>query len=466
MKILLINPATPKIVINKEYVAPLSLLYLASTLQENDIDVNVLDLNTYNLVDNVYENIIIREINDFEPSLVGITCLFSGQFSQVLKLSKKIKRTFNDLPIVLGGIHPTMFPEEILSHVDSIDWIVLDEGERTLLQLVKMLENKSYSFNEIDGFAYRENGNVIINKKTSFIEDLDNLAIPAYNLINIEDYYLPTCKNWINHKNLSIKTTFPILTSRSCPMRCTFCSMYLTMGPKHRKRSPQNVVDEIEYLYQTYENQHFSFYDDNLTMDKAGIIKICHEIIKRNIDIHFETPNGVGLAFLDEEIIDALMKAGLTRTTLAIESGSNKIRKIMGKHFSNEKIFEIVNIMKKYKKLYVMAFFIIGMPEDTRETLDETYNMIKAIDVDFPHISNLLVLPHTKIFEQCLRDDLFIEKFDVENYWKTCFYFKGNKRFFIKPYNLSVDELHEYREKFDTLIVDNTKRDNSRCMSV
>ena len=120
--------------------------------------------------------------------------------------------------------------------------------------------------------------------------------------------------------------------------------------------------------------------DDNFALNRKRTIEICSEIIRRGLDIQFETPNGISINTLNEEVLDALVSAGLVRVYLAIESGSEFIRnEIMGKHLSTEKIYEIVGLTKKHKQLHVKAYFIIGMPEETHETLEETYNMIKKI---------------------------------------------------------------------------------------
>ena len=458
MRILLINPPTPDNITNKEYYVPSSLLYLAAVLQKADVEVNILDLNIYHpeKYDNpamFCENIIVDKISDYEPSLVGIGCLFSGQFSSVLNYSKKIKRFFESINIVIGGIHPTIYFFEILTNCPSIDWVIIGEAEESIIALVDMLKEKRYDFDKIDGFAYRENGEVIVNPKKCFISDLDGIPFPAYDLINLKDYYHDTTK-WHNPRKLPINASLPILTSRSCPMRCCFCSMFLVMGTKWRKRSAKNVVDEMEFLYKKYGHRHFSFMDDNLTINKKHILAICDEIAKRKMNIQFETPNGISTLFLDGEILDALVTAGLVRVSLAIESGSDYIRnQVMGKKLPREKIFEIVRLTKKYKELYVRAFFIMGMPEDNRETLDDTYKMIEEIDVDKPIVSNLLPFPGTRLFDQALKDKLFVGDLDADNLWEeTRFFFTDNKRFFIKPYDLELSELQEYRKKFDDLI--------------
>ncbi len=466
MKVLLVNPQTPNMISNKEYYIPPNMLYLAGALKNAGISVKILDLNILKPWNEksrkgleLCERVIFETIIDFSPSLIGIGCLFSGHFPLVLNYTKKIKEQFTTTPIVIGGIHPTIFHAEILVNCPSVDYVVLGEGEDTIVKIASILKKKNVDTNDaidlnsIDGVAYRRNGKTTVNPKKSFIDSLDDAPFPAYDLINIKDYYYDT-SGWHNPRNLSINTSIPILTSRGCPMLCNFCSMYNVMGHRWRARSPEKVVDEIEYLYNKYNHRHFSFMDDNLTLKKSHVLGICNQIVKRKLNIQFETPNGIATATLDKEVMNALVEAGLVRLSLAIESGSDFIRnKIMRKKLSTEKIIEIVKLTKQYKHLYVRAFFLIGMPEDTRETLEETYKMIEEIDVDQPCVTNLMPFPGTQVFDQALKDKLFIDNLDINNIWKMdTFYYSGNKRFFIKPYNMSLEDLQEFRCKFDDLI--------------
>lgn len=461
MKILLINPPIPAVHYNTAgfgwYYLPTSLMYLSSALQKNGNNVKILDLKIFNPKnydnpENFYTQLLIDTVLDFQPELIGVGCLYSGLFPEILKFSVSIKNKFKEIPIVIGGIHPTIYSAEILNNCSSIDWIVLGEGEEAIVQLVDTLKSKCYEFDKIDGFAYRKNGNAVVNPKINFIKDLDTIPFPAYDLINFKDYYIDT-SDWYNPKKLPINTTIPIITSRSCPNRCTFCSMYIVMGQRWRARSPENVVDEIEYLYSKYGLRHFSFMDDNLTFRKTHILGICDQIIKRKLNIEFETPNGLSINTLDKEILDAMVSAGLVRISLAIESGSDSLRnKIMKKNLSREKIFEIVCLTKKYPNLFVNVFFIIGMPEETEETLMDTYNMIRDIDVDRVFIQNVLPFPGTRLFEQSLKDNLLIDIVPDDLYKSDALYLTNYNRFFIRPYKLDLKYLHEFRAKVDNLL--------------
>lgn len=444
MRTLLVNPPTPELIANKDYYMPSSLLYLAAVLECVGEDVEILDMN---VVKGPYDEVLAKRVRSFQPMLVGIGCLFCGQFPALLDLSKNVKEWSEECKVVIGGVHPTAYPDEILTNCPSIDYVVLGEGETAIIQLTK-----GYDIGKIDGLAYRSNGRIEVNQKTTFIHNLDAIPIPAYDLVNLEDYYQDT-SHWHNPKKLPINTSIPIITSRSCPNRCNFCSMFTVMGPTWRCRSPENVVNEIEYLYNNYNHRHFSFMDDNITLNKHRIMEICNLIIRRNLNIQFELPNGLSVRTLDKEVLNALITAGLTRAALGIESGSDYIRnKVIGKKLPRKKILETVRLTKEYKQFYVKAFFIMGMPEDTKETLMETYDMIEEIDVDMPQVFNLLPFPGTKVFEQAMRDNLFINV-SVPDLWKSdMFYGSGNRQFFIKPYEMELEDLYEFRSKFDKLL--------------
>lgn len=470
MGVLLVNPYTLDFLPNKEYIPPTSLLYLAAALQHNGIDVKILDLNVYKPWEkdtdrtNFCEEIILQHIAEFRPLLIGFGCLFSGQFPPILKFSERVRSEYNHIPIVIGGMHPTIFAEQIITNCLSIDYVVIGEGEQQIVTLAKAINKNDLSaLFCLEGIAYRKDGRTIVNAKKNFVEDLNGLPFPSYDLINFRDYYHSTT-HWHNPKRLSFNMTVPIISSRSCPNRCNFCSMYLVMGPKIRFRSPQNVVDEIQLLYDYYGLNHFSFMDDNINLKKKHIITICNEIVGRKLDIQFETPNGLSVAPIDREVMDAMVQAGWVRGAIAIESGSDFIRnKVIGKHLSRDKIYEVVGLLKKYRDLYLKAYFVIGFPEETPQTLQESYDMIKEIDIDEVYVTNLMPLPGTSVFEQAMRDRLFVDKMDIDNLWQTPgFHYHNNEKFYIKPYKMQIEQLNEFRQKFDDLLTDIKNRGKAK----
>ncbi len=462
MSVLLISPALQSFEPNKEYTPPLSILYLAGMLQHRGIEVRLLDLSIIKPWesplgwDQVSEKKILETVADMRPQLIAFTCMFSGQFPAIWKFSQRIRQDYGTIPTVIGGTHPTLYAREIISNCPTIDYVVIGEGEHQLTALSQAVINGDLEpLAQLDGIAYRKNGNAVIHPKRKFIQDLDGLPTPAYNLIRFEDYYHPV-DHWHNPKNLTFHMTTPVISSRSCPNRCNFCMNYLAMGGKLRSRSPLRVADEIQLLYERYGQTHFSFMDDNLTLNRRHILTLCREIVQRGLNIQFETPNGVFLLSLDEEIIDAMVAAGWIRGALAIESGSEMIRNtVMGKRLPQKKIYEVVSICRRYPQLYLKGAFMMGMPEETPDTLTDSYNLIRDLELDEVFMTNLMPYPGTAVFDQALRDGLFTEEINLDTLWQaTGFHYHTNTKFYVRPYSMAIPELEIFRAKFDELIAD------------
>ncbi len=463
--ILLVNPRTPD-GCGKSYYLPLGLLYLASVCEKSDFSTHLLDFNVFipYLKENPDEwcnELLTKKMIEYEPDIVLLGCLFSGQFPQVIKLSSVVKDASQNTQTIVGGIHATTYPRDILAHCQCIDFIILGEGEKTLESFLNQYKSGNLNYNDLDGFAFRSSaGKICVNEKTHINENLDEISYPAYHLINFPDYYVDTT-TWHNPKKLTIHASIPIITSRGCPMSCSFCALPSVMGKVYRHRSVENVFSEISLLNKKYEQSYFSFMDDNFTLKKKYVLQLCNKIINSDLNIQFDMLNGVSVNTLDEEVIDALVKAGMVRVALAIESGSTKIRKCMGKNLSQDKIFEVVEIFRKYPDVLVRGFFIIGIPEDTNDTLNQTYEMIKQIKIGSPEVNNLIPFPGTQIFNQAIRDNLFFEKEDAEALWNTSINMTNNNKFYIKPYSMTLVELYQWRNKFNEITADHAFGENT-----
>ena len=461
-RVLLLVPPLPKDRVLDNFVPPLALLYLAGTLRAKGDSVEIFDFNTIFPKkacppdpEPVYISRITRIIEEQRPEVIGITCLAAIVWSATRWLAAKVKELFPDAKIVLGGMHPTLYAADIMEHCSFVDAIVLGEGEQVFSELVSFLCNPDRMSVPMDGVAIRLGDRVKILQKKLFIDHPDALPMPAYDLINFNDYALDT-SGWNNPKHLPLRLAFPILTSRSCPYKCDFCCLFRTMGPQFRPRSPMQVVDEIELLVEKYGLNYFSIVDDNFTYDKQRALQICEEIIKRRLNIYYEFPNGLMTKTLDEELIDAMYASGMIRACIAIESGSAYIRNdIMRKGLSNEHVFSVIRCFRKHPEVMIHAFFIMGVPEETAATLEDTVRMLEELDVDYVYMRNCVPFPQTRLFEQCQEENLFTFDFPTKDLWDkdwfTTHLFKG-VRFFIKPRAMSLDELQSYRDRFDAIV--------------
>lgn len=450
LNVLLINPQTPNYISNKEYIMPPSLLHLSHHLQSTmTANVDILDYNTWKAAP-------LHSIDNFdEYDYVGITNLFSGHFQSTMEIAKTIKEKSPKTKIVVGGIHPTIFHKDIIDNCEFIDYVIIGEGEYSFR---KLLTNES-----TDGICYRVGKKTFVEPKTCFIEDINTVAPPilGYQSIDFNDYAYSR-NAWYNPKgfDLSHSVEVPILTSRSCPNRCNFCSMFLVMGPKIRLRNPYIVVNEIEWLYKEYGVKMFTVMDDNVTLVKSHIKTICKEIIKRKLDISWQTPNGLMIRTLTPDIIDLMSESGWYRSMIAIESGNDYIRnEVMSKKVSKEKIYEVVEyIKKKHSHVYLRGLYIMGMAEDDGATLQDSLDMIENLQTDTDSVANIMSFPKTKVFEQAVRDNLFFEDVNIGNLWcEKRMDYNDNKKFIIKPYKMTLEELKDWRVKFDTAIENKSK---------
>lgn len=428
MKILLINPPFHSSFVNHVSI-PLGLGYLGSFLEKNGHNVKIMDgsLGKIEKVDNgFWHGKPYREIEEFirqeNSDIIGIGCFFSPRFPYVIEIAKLAKKINSKTLTIIGGIHPTMLPKEALENKE-IDFVVIGEGEHSFLQLVEKLRKNENNFESVDGIAFRKNGEIIVTPKTYFIKNLDDLPFPAFHLLPLEEYFkFKQMKRWSSEGRC-----FPIISSRSCPYRCHFCSMYKIHGKKWRARSAENVVNEIEYLVNTYQAEMISFEDDNLTLSKNRMIEICRKIKNRHIKIKWITPNGIAIKTLDEEVLAAMQDAGCIEVNLAIESGDETIRnERMRKKLTLDKIIEVVNVCKKLR-LKANAYFIIGYPGDNNETINKTIELVKKLSFFNIVVSYATPFPGTELYEECLENN-YIEDDFIEQAFN-----KGELRLFLQP---------------------------------
>lgn len=448
MKTLLINPYFSSITKHENKALPLGLMYLASSLEKASFEVDILDASLgrirpmgsqwhygYTLDE------LMGEIKLRAPDIVGIGCFFSMRFPAVLEIAREIKKLSKTIKIVIGGIHPTIFAERILNEHGCFDYVIIGEGEQSIVQLHEVLQSDNFEgLGSIDGIAYRSNNSVRCNSKTTFIEDLDSLPFPAYHLLPIEEYMNNKVLRW----GLGANRQFSIITSRSCPNRCTFCSMFLTHGPRWRFRSAENVVDEIELLIKNYQAREISFEDDNLTFSKKRIISICNGIINRGLKIIWNTPNGVSIKHLDYEILAKMKEAGCDSVNLPIESADENMRnKIIKKHLSEDKIYEVIRACNELD-LKANAYFVLGMPGETRESLENNIKLLKEVPLNGMIAFFATPFPGTDLFKWVTEDNL-VDREDLDKI------INGDFNIYNKPLirlnNISFNDLIKYKNR-------------------
>ena len=410
MKILLINPPQTFFPGSDIPAAnlPLGLLYIAAVLDEAGYKTEILDAFMTDLSFRKFEDstevgmtykIIKEEIQQSKPNIVGIGNPFTSQVEHAIKVADIVKEMDSSILTVMGGPHVTVVPIEFLEEAKNVDIVVIGEGEYTMLDIVRYFEGNK-KIDEIQGIAHRRDNKVVLNSPRPFNNNLDELPYPAYHLVDMEKYLNPKRIEYRSFQNRAI----PMITSRGCPFNCSFCSVHLHMGKVFRGHSVDFVVDHIEYLVNKYQVKTIYFEDDNLTFDLKRFEAICDKIIERGIKFQWETPNGVRADYLTLDLLKKMKKTGCQSVFVGVESGDQYVLdNIIGKSLRLTNVIKFAEMCKKIG-LRTGAFYIIGFPGETKETMNNTVEFALMLKRKYDVGMHLLFATPsygTRLFEEC-----------------------------------------------------------------
>jgi len=418
MNILLIQP--PITLKKNETFAvtpPLGLAYLGAVAEQIGHHVTILDtvVEGFNLRSDeghltrigLPKDAIKRKIEEVKPDLVGITCPFTLMDREMRCVASIVKSVNSGILVVVGGAHPSSMPDNVIAD-NNIDFLVLGEGEITFSILLKSIQ-ESEEFEKIKGLWFKKKGKIIRNSPNEFIEDLDTIPFPAMHLLPLEKYL----SLGEAHGSQKRKRYMPMVTSRGCPGRCVFCSIHTVWGHKWRARTPENVVNEIEMLVSKYGIREIHFEDDNLTLSKKRIMKICDLIIERGLDITWATPNGVAINTLDLAILQKMKKSGCYQLNFGIESGDPFVlRNVINKPLNLERVRRVVN-WSKWLGIWTHGFFVIGFPTESLESIRRTIRFAKELDLDSANFFIATPYPGTLLNALASSEGLIKEDFDL-----------------------------------------------------
>jgi len=381
MNILLIQPPLNKNLIGAGLVylsEPLALEYVSSCVL--DYNVKILDMR----VEEEEWSILLRKnLESFQPDIVGITCLTPDVFN-VYKILQEVKRYDKNILTVVGGHHVTMMPMDF--DKDFVDVIVLGEGQFTFRELVETYRNGK-DFSEIKGIAFRKNGIINFTPERELINNLDDYPFPAREL---------TAK----YRNKYYRTTWrpvaSLMTSRGCPFRCNFCSVWKHERGKYRLRSAENIVQELETIKEPY----ISICDDNFLQDVNRAEKLYFLIKERGINKTFKLIARSDVIVKHPDIIEKWREIGTKLVLIGIESIRDEELNKFNKHNTVKNNDEAINILHK-NGIDVVAQFIIDT-EYTEKDFEEIGNYVEKMNLSHPIFSVLTPLPGTDLyFEKC-----------------------------------------------------------------
>ena len=341
---------------------PMGILSLAAMLRERfagEVEIDIVQ----QVVDDLDFDQLAERIRSFSPDLIGFS-LLSVEARDMHTAAGIAREVCPEAVIMVGGPHASVFYDKVLED-PSIDYVVLGEGEETLREFIEKF-NAGEPLEGIQGLAFRDD-----NSEISFaghrppIQDLDSLPMMAWDMIDLKAY-----RKWFS-MNLFNKR-FPyayVFSTRGCPYRCVYC--HNIFGKKLRLRSPEKVVQEIEYLVASQGVRELLIVDDcfNLNLDHAK--KICDLIIERGIDVSIAFPNGLRADRMDRELVRKLKAAGCYTITYAIETATPRLQKLIRKNLNLKKASEIIHITNE-EGIIVQSFFMLGFPSETEEEMEAT----------------------------------------------------------------------------------------------
>lgn len=384
-------------------------------LLDKNVDIKIIDCNLHLNYENSID-IIKKELVKFKPNIVGLSMSYDNTYRYLEDISKTIKEYDNNIIVVLGGAAASFSYDEIIKEQNYIDGICYTEGEIPFLELINSVIDNTDNGKE-KMLQFLEGNKSWITKKSfsegriperSFVDNLDDVISINYDLVDIDKYRMMQAFSPFINDNNKEKKQFFLVTSRGCPYKCTFCSTCSGIyNNKIRYASVDRIIGHVEYLVSKYGMNVLTIYDDQLLLNKKRAKEIFRKLAQFNLRI--ECPNGLSVAFIDDEMAYLMKNAGMDTVILAIESGSEYVaRKIIHKPLNLKMVKPTVQTLRKHN-LFVEGFFVIGMPGEKDEHREETLNFIRDVELDWCGFNLATPLRGSELYNICIKNG-YIDK--------------------------------------------------------
>lgn len=399
---------------------PIALAYVAAILEKEGHEVIIIDANALELS----KKETLLRVNEFGAEVLGFDIHSVYNFFDTLEWIRYIKKN-TDLPVFVGGGVVPDYPREILDYT-VIDYIVLDNSLKSLPKLLIALAHGN-DYENIAGIGYLKNGKHVLNDpddEGSYC-NLDKLPLPARHLLPNEKYYSFISKK----KNFTI-----MLTSRGCPFNCVFCAIKKN---KYLQRTVKRVVYDIERCIKEHDIKEIDFFDATFTANRKWILRFCDEIRKKGLEFDWSCRTRVDC--VDEELLSAMAVAGCKRIYYGIESADDDVLESIAKEISLSQVREAINLTNKYG-IKALGFFMIGNPEDTKESIEKSIKLALNLELDYVQFSRTIPKPGTDLVDGLVDSE--------KDYWRD--YIRGavpERRIKMKLCNISDEDIEMYTKK-------------------
>lgn len=427
MDVLLIKPYSELV----NTLPPAGLGFLSSALKKEGISTKIIHCKK----DNLTINDIIKIIKDEGTKIIGVTCC-SNDHLWVDNFAKEITK-LSDIFLVVGGPHATGLSKRLIELIPRINFLIQSEGEIAFPVLVKAIKNGDLTddtLSKIPNLIWKNSNGDVIQNPIELPLDLDEIGFPDWEQLAPQEY-----SKYAPHGGFA-KTppVAQLITTRGCPYACHYCAASVLNGRKIRRRSPQSIIKEIQYLITYHNIREIHIEDDNFTFYKDHVVNLCTEIRNKGIKLNFGLPNGVRVDRLDDDILSELKHTGFYFLSIGIESGCHATLRRMNKALDLQKVRDGIKLIKKYD-FRLKGFFMIGYPGETRQEILETIDFANSLGLDQAFFSIYIPLPGTKEFNKLEEEGyLDITKCDWESY---C-----TQNFRVPPYipqGMTADELRK-----------------------
>jgi len=358
---------------------PLTLAIIAAILRDTGFTVEIRDCPSSNIS---FES-LKHQIRSFQPRMI-IANTATPSIVGDLKVAELAKKIDTDIKTVFFGIHVSALAEETFKENPNVEFIVKGEPEYTLKDLALALKDKG-NLKNVKGLIYKNNGEIIYNEKRPFIDNLDELPFPAWDLININNYRLP----------LTNKPFLLVLTGRACSKGCTFCATEVFYGKKTRLRSWGKVVAEIKYIKEKYGINDFLFWSENSLANREQIYNISKGLLREAPGTRWLCNGRVDM--VDKELLKIMKKSGCWMIGFGIEAGTQRVLDLMKKNITIDNIKMAVKLAKK-AGIEVTGHAIIGYPGETKNDILKTINLVKKIKLDYLQVYCCVPFPGSWLY--------------------------------------------------------------------
>ncbi len=422
-KIIFVNPPYERVAPGYEFVknitnrAPsLGLLYLAASVREAGYQASIIESDIENLTPEQVADRIILE----QPAFIGIT-LFTVGVWKAAQIARTCKKLLPKCKIIVGGPHISSMSMETMLRFPEFDIAVIHEGERVLPELLTQIENDN-DLNAVKGIIFREHDDIIKTAPTPSINDLDNLPLPAWDLLpDFPAAYLPAI---FDYPRGPVAT---MVASRGCPFLCKFCDTS-TFGSKVRANSPETVFNMMRHLQEQFGIQHIQFVDDLFLASRIRTLKLCDLIIENNLNISWGCTARVDT--VKPDVLKRMKQAGCWEISFGLETGSNELLQKMEKAARVEVSEQAVNWTAD-AGIRSKGLFMLGYPGETRDSIRMTKAFVKRLPMSTMNLSKFTPYPGSPIYREIYGTNI------KDDHWQKM----NGMNFVWAPEGFTIEEL-------------------------